>query len=552
MSPSSVIRRSAMAVMLLLAMLSNTITVSAQDSTPVASPDAEGQLADIDCPDLGPSAPRDLTAGEDFTCAVLTVPQDHGEPDGPHLELFVIRLLSTSEDPAPEPIIFLAGGPGQGGSSQLAQFSDELPEPIASYSSLLETHDVVLIDQRGTGLSRPSLACPADLAMTGTPEATPESQGGQAPSQFDPDNAIDLYGDCDEALTDAGVDLALFDTEQNAADIDALRQALEAEAVNLFGTSYGSWLAQAIMRNHPGTVRSVVLNSPVPPQSNLFAGQLIAFQSALDASQSGCKSDPQCILASPDLENQLARIVAELNARPLTVTIEDPMSGQPVDLTVDGSFFLFVIYQMHFIGPFVPLVAPLIAAVSEGEDAGLVELLPVLLSATAGISSGFYYSVICQDEVPFTSEEEVLAQAEAAGVSQFVIENGSGSASTGAFDVCADWNLPASPPIENEPVTSDVPALIVTGAYDPITPTAYGEELLTTLSNATLVESGIAGHDPLSTSGACGIDVMRSFLVDPEAELETSCLTTVSPDFSPELPAGEGTPAASPEATPAT
>lgn len=548
MARTSAVRRSAMTVML-LAMLSNTTAALAQDSTPVASPGAASQLTDIECPDLGPSAPKDLTAGEDFTCAVLTVPEDHDEPDGPQLELFVIRLPSTSDDPAPEPIIFLAGGPGQAGNVQLVQFSNELPEPAASFTPLLETHDVVLIDQRGTGLSQPSLACPADLAMAATPEATPASQTAQPPTQLGAESAVDLYGDCDEALTDAGVDLTSFNTNQNAADIDALRQALGADTVNLFGTSYGSWLAQAVMRDYPDTVRSVVMNSPVPLQSNLFAGQLIAFQTALEASQSGCQTDPQCALAYPDLENQLAQVVAALNAQPLTVTIEDPMSGQPTDVPVDGSLFLFVVYQMHFIGPFVPLVAPLIASVAEGQGEGLAELLPVVLSATAGISHGFQYSVLCQDEVPFTSAEEVLAEAEDAGVSQFVIDNG--TVSTDIFDLCADWDLPASPPIENEPVTSDVPALIVTGVFDPITPTAYGEELLTTLPNATLVESGIAGHDPLSTSGACGVEVMQSFIVDPGAELDLSCLTTARPDFSPEPSSDEGTPAASPEATPA-
>lgn len=536
-----------MAVMLMLAMLANTITVFAQDSTPAASPTSAGdELTDIDCPNLGPSAPKDLTAGEDFTCAVLTVPKDHEEPDGPQIELFVIQLPSTSDDPAPEPIVFLAGGPGQAGNMQLAQFSNELPEPIASFSPLLETHDVVLIDQRGTGLSQPSLACPADLAMAATPEATPADQDAQPQAPSGAESPIDLYGDCDDALTDAGVDLTVFNTSQNAADIDALRQAIGADKVNLFGTSYGSWLAQVVMRDFPDAVSSVVLNSPVPPQSNLFAGQLTAFQGALDASQRGCDADPECAAAFPDLAAQLEQVVADLNAEPLTVTIEDPMSGESVDIPVDGSLFMFVVYQMHFIGPFVPLVAPLIASIAEGEDEGLVELLPVVLSTSAGISSGFYYSVICQDEVPFTSEDEVLAEAEEAGVSQLVIENGSGAVSTDVFELCADWELPASADTENEPVTSDLPTLIVTGVYDPITPNAYGEEILETLSNATLVESGVAGHDPLSSSGTCGVDVIISFVSDPEADLDASCLTDASPDFSPEAPS-DGSPEASPE-----
>lgn len=548
MSQASVARRIALAVMILLAMFPATNAALAQDATPVASPMAGSQLSDIECPDLGPDIPEDLTPNEDFTCAVLTVPANHDEPDAGQLELFVVLLPSRSENPAPEPIIFLAGGPGQAGTVQLPQFSTELPEELASFAPLLDTHNVVLIDQRGTGLSLPSLACPADIVLAATPApgATPETQEGQPQTPGDPELALDLYGECDEVLTEAGVDLTLFNTSQNAADIDALREALGVDRANLFGTSYGSWLAQVVMRDYPEGIRSVVIDSPTPLQSNLFGGQAIGFQTALDASQEGCQADPVCALAYPDLDDQLAQVVTSLNAVPLVVTLEDPMSGESAEIPVDGTLFLAVVYQLHFIGPFVPVVAPLIASVAQGEDEVLADLLPIILTAGAGISSGFYYSVICQDEVPFTPLEEVYIDAEAAGVSELVIENSSEPTSTGAYEICAAWDLPASPAIANEPVTSNVPTLIVTGEFDPITPTAYGEQVVATLSNGTLVESGIGGHAPLSSSGECGVAVVISFLTDPTAELDSTCLTNARADFSPDQPAGEGTPAATP------
>lgn len=314
-----------------------------------------------------------------------------------------------------------------------------------------------------------------------------------------------------------------------------MRRALGAESVNLAGTSYDSWLALAVLRDFPDTVRSVVLNSPVPPQGNLFAGQLVAFQMALDASMEGCERDPECAAAHPDLNLQLVQVVAELNAEPRIVTIEDPGTDRSADVPIDGDTLMFVIYQMHFHGQFIPLVAPLIASAAAGDDRVLAKLLPEVLQANASVSSiGFRYSVLCRDEVAFTSEAEVEAIAEQSGVTDLVIEHGSLASSTGIFDVCAAWDLAASPAIENEPVASDAPALIVTGTYDPITPTIYGDEVLATLPNATLVESGIAGHDPLSTSGQCGVSAMHRFLISPEEPLDTTCLTDGRTDFSPD------------------
>lgn len=489
-------------MLVVLATIGDVSAASAHGETP----DAEPHLTGIDCPDPVLAGPSDLTAGADFTCAMLTVPRDHDDPNGPQLQLFTIGLPSTSETPALEPVIFLAGGPGQAGYPQLAQFSTESPEHTASFAQLRDTHDVILIDQRGTGFSQPSLACPDDEDL-----------------------------DCDDKSTYAGIDLTAFTTRQNAADIDVLRRALGAESVNLVGTSYGSWLALAVLRDFPDTVRGVVLNSPVPPQGNLFAGQLIAFQTALDASMSGCERDPECVAAYPDLDLELVQVIAELNAEPWIVTFEDPGSGRTAEVPIDGDTLMFVIYQMHFHGQFIPFVAPLIASAAAGSDHVLVELLPEVLQASASVSSiGFRYSVLCQDETSFTSEAEVFAFAKSADVSDLVIEHGSLSTLTGIFDVCARWDLPASSSIENEPVISDAPTLIVTGTYDPITPTSYGEDTMATLPNATLVESGIAGHDPLSTSGGCGVDVMHSFLIDPAAVLDTTCLTDVRPDFSPE------------------
>ncbi|HEU0163549.1 MAG TPA: alpha/beta fold hydrolase, partial [Thermomicrobiales bacterium] len=330
-----------------------------------------------------------------------------------------------------------------------------------------------------------------------------------------------------------GIDLGDYTTRQSAADLDFVRQALGAKRVDLLGTSYGTWLALEMMRDYGSKVRSAVLNSPVPPQTDLLGGQIVAFQDSLNEVYKGCAADAQCNAAYPHLETTLTALVKKLNAKPLSVTYKDPTTGKDATGDVDGTTIMSLIYQLVFIGPFVPYVAPLIGTVASGDDSFLSQLVPLLVSSNEGISNGLYYAVMCQDEVPFTSVTAIKAQAKKAKVSQDVIDEGL-SSSEGTIDVCKDWDLKASPDVENTAVTSSIPTLIVTGKFDPITPTSYGKLLETTLSNATLITSPVAGHDPASTTGTCGVGIIHRFLNEPADKLDTSCLKDLSLDFSPQ------------------
>lgn len=525
--------------LLLLTTFGQIATVNAATASAVAPdlPDPYPTLAEVPsiektrCPFAKGDLPSDLSGPSDLVCGTITVPEDHAKPDGPTITLFLVKIPGSSKDAKTSPLFVLAGGPGQGASDAVGQFSTEVQDPIASWQPLAQGRDVILVDQRGTGHSEPSLLCPADRATPGAENPGAESTPIPSGNESDNQSAVDVYGDCAQALTDEGIDLETYTTRQSAADLDLVRQALGARQIDLLGTSYGTWLALEMMRYYPDTVRSAILNSPVPPQSDLLAGQLIAFQDSLDAVYAGCKADTRCNAAFPNLERTLTRTVKELNRNPREVTYKDPTTNKKETAPIDGQTFMSLVYQLVFIGPFIPFVPPLVSTVSQGNDELLSQLLPILAASGEGISTGLYYAVMCQDEIPFSSMNEIERQAEDAGVTQDVIDEGVAS-SQGTFNVCKAWDLPASPAIENTPVTSDIPALIVTGRFDPITPTSYGKELLKTLPNGVMIESPIAGHDPASTSGACGVDIMEQFLRHPRVELDTSCLDDLSIDFS--------------------
>lgn len=521
--------------LLLLTTLGQIATVNVATASAVAPalPDPYPALSTVPaiektrCPFAKDDLPSDLSGPSDLVCGTITVPEDHANPDGPTITLFLVKIPGSSKDSSRAPLFVLAGGPGQGASDAVGQFSTEVQDPIASWHPLAQGRDVILVDQRGTGRSEPELLCPADLATPGADNPGAES----TPIPSENESAVDVYGDCAQALTDEGVDLETYTTRQSAADLDLVRQALGAKQVDLLGTSYGTWLALEMMRYYPDSVRSAVLNSPVPPQTDLLAGQLIAFQDSLDAVYKGCAADVRCDASFPNLERLLQRTVKELDSNPRDVQYKDPTTNKQETAPIDGQTFMSLVYQLVFIGPFIPFVAPLVGSVAQGEDELLSQLLPILASSGEGIATGLYYAVMCQDEIPFSSMDEIEQQAKDAGVTQDVIDEGLAS-SQGTFDVCKAWDLPASPAIENTAVTSDIPTLIVTGKFDPITPTSYGKELLKTLPNGVMIESPIAGHDPASTSGTCGVDIMEQFLEHPRVELDTSCLDDLSIDFS--------------------
>ncbi|MGI8406580.1 MAG: alpha/beta fold hydrolase [Thermomicrobiales bacterium] len=535
MHATHVIGRWVLAIALLLTTSGQIASVAAstlqQAASPVASPGATppARIEPEHCPFAKDQVPTDLVEGKNFRCGTLKVPADHAQPGGATITLLVTVITSTNKKPSANPLFVLAGGPGQGASDQLGQFSKKVQPPIATWAPFRDTHDIVLVDQRGTGHSDPSLLCPADLTATPSPGVAVVPTAATESAQ----TAVSVYGDCAKALIAEGADLSTFTTAQSAADLDSVRQALGARQIDLVGTSYGTWLALEVMRNYPQTVHSEILNSPVPPQADLFLGRLLAFDESLTATFAGCEADPQCNAAYPKLDKQLSKTVAELNQNPRTVPYTDPTTGKKDDTPIDGNTFMDLVYQLDFIGPFIPLVAPLIESVANGNDDLMSQLLPILALSSEGISTGLYYSVMCQDEIPFISAREIAAAAKAANVRPEILAGSVEDDVSGTFALCREWGLPASPSIESQPVNSDVPTLIMSGKFDPIIPHSYGEELAKTLPNSTLVQSPIAGHDPLSTSGSCGVAIASSFLMNPGAKVDASCMKKLRIDFSP-------------------
>ncbi|HWK81432.1 MAG TPA: alpha/beta hydrolase, partial [Thermomicrobiales bacterium] len=252
-----------------------------------------------------------------------------------------------------------------------------------------------------------------------------------------------------------------------------------------------------------------------------------------DAVFEACADDPDCDAANPDLARTYERVVTDLNKEPMLITYEDPDTGEERTEYANGDVFASLVYQLVFFSIYIPYAPPLITSVAAGEGDVFGALVPLLITASDGLGIPLHYAVMCQDEIPYIDEDEVMENIEDADVSQAVIDDELASMES-YTEICDAWDLPPSGEISNEPVVSDIPTLIVTGRFDPITPTFDGELLLDNLSNAVLVESPVASHSPLQMSGQCGVDIAIAFLDAPRKELDTSCLDDLTLDMSPD------------------
>lgn len=513
-------------------------SAASAQGTPGATPanlESDATFETDACPFPVPDA---FVEGESLECGFLTTPLFHAEPEGEQVRLFVIRLTSPASDKLGTPLVYLAGGPGQGGSTQLSGYLPDGP-----LRPLLEQQDVILVDQRGTGYSEPGLFCSTD-AGPGIPGLTPQEGGTPASASPAPTAqpesspaAANLFvpdvEGCRASFEEQGIDLTAFSSAESAADINDVRVALGYEQIDLFGASYGTQLGLVIERDFPSIVRAAVLSSPLPPAANRYSGQVVAFDQSLDRTIAQCEADPVCAAANPDLSANFDLAVEQLTAEPIEVEILDPATGASLgSVPLDGTSFAFSIYQSLLFAPFVANVPSLITAAVNGETEPFGAILGVAFSGvTSTIATGLSNTIICTEENAFVNPEEENAIIADAGVRE-TLANSESFNLVAAFEwICGIWDLPAADPVETEPVVSDVPTLVVTGEFDPITPPSYGELAVETLENGYLIEIPGASHDPATTSG---VQLIVDFLDDPSQRPDTSAVEQNQVDFSPE------------------
>jgi len=309
---------------------------------------------------------------------------------------------------------------------------------------------------------------------------------------------------------------------ENSADLEDLRRALGYGPWNLVGISYGSRLALTAMRYRPETIRSMVLDSAVPLQSNFMVEVFSSFQNSLNSLFAQCAADTACNAAYPKLDHAYDAVVARLNANPAQVPIIDPQTEQVVTyLPVSGVDFSLVLLELSYDTSDITILPLLIAATNMGNYELLGVILGLTLASPGGnLSFGMHVAVQCNEDVTFASSRDFVVARDknrrASPLAHIITFN------EAYLDVCAAWGLTPPDPADNYPVHSDLPTLIIGGTNDPITPPNYAASAAETLSRSTIVLYPRGGHSS-STSSPCLATIMAAFYNDPNQRPDSSC-----------------------------
>jgi pimeloyl-ACP methyl ester carboxylesterase len=413
-------------------------------------------------------------------CGHLVRALDPAEPQGRKIDLHFAVLPALARHKKPDPVFFLAGGPGQS--------AIELAGPVGRMLARLgNRRDIVLIDQRGTGLSAP-LECEEQAPTSALAE------------QIDPALQARRLSACRQMLMRLPHgDLRHFTTTIAAADVDAVRQALGAAQANLVAASYGTRLALEVMRLFPATVRRAVLDGVAPPDMMLPQASAADTQATFDALFAACKAEAACKGRYPMLRDDWHGLLASL---PRTVILAQPLTGKAETVLLSRDM-LFALVRVALYAPIIASALPAaIHRASLGDFTPLVGLSSAVGGGRTGaVAQGMHFSVICSEDVPRMSKAPPTPDF-GAGLAPLYHE------------VCRDWPRGSVPAAFYSLPNAQSATLLLSGGLDPVTPPRHAERVagsLGLLARHEVVPN--AGHGLLSLG--CVRDVVFHFIDAP-------------------------------------
>ncbi|MFT4248873.1 MAG: alpha/beta fold hydrolase [Pseudomonas sp.] len=434
-------------------------------------------------------------------CATLQVAENPAAPQGRHIGLKIAWLEVGDDGPGePDPVFFVAGGPGQSATESAGLIAPALAE-------VSKKRDVFLVDQRGTGGSHPLTCTGAD----GKPLAAPDD------ADASPGAIADYARRCAAALQ-GRADPRFYTTTEAIGDLDAVRAALGVDRINLIGVSYGTRVVQHYAAAHPQHTRAIVIDGVVP--NDLVAGGEFAttFEDAIGLQAEQCRSLPACARRFPtDTREQLRSTMARLRQAPVEVEYRDPGTGEIERGKVTADTVTGLAFAFSY-APQTASLLPLILDEAAHGRYGPLMSLAGLASRSIGdsMNRAMQWSVICAEDADryrvLDGTRPTLLGPDVASM---------------FFAACPAWPTGTRPPGFTDPLHSDVPALLLSGALDPVTPPRYAEQVLKGLPNGRHLVAPGQGHNVMALG--CIPTLMGQFIDQGNARsLDARCVDTLS------------------------
>ncbi|HEY6251556.1 MAG TPA: alpha/beta hydrolase [Candidatus Angelobacter sp.] len=443
-------------------------------------------------------------------CGTFEVFEDRAAKSGRKIKLHIVVLPALGPAPAPDPVFVFQGGPGGAASDLAADASSSYLREVRDH------HDLVFVDQRGTGQSNP-LNC--DVGD-------------------DPEDLQSFFGEllppekiraCRQKLEKVA-DLRMYTTPIAMDDLDDVRTALGYNKINLAGASYGTIAAQAYMRQHPDHVRAVLLAGVATPaikQPLLFAR---AAQHALDLLFEDCAADSACHAAYPNLQEEFRQVLARFDKGPLEVEFKHPSTQKNQRILLARGNFVERIRLLLYSTSSAAYV-PFILHRFYQNDYLTFETAAIISNVGGEIARGMYFTVTCSEGVPFISDQELARETQNTFVGDYRVRV--------HREACKLWPRGAVEAAFIEPVKSLAPVLMISGEADGSTPPWYGEAAMKYLPNGRQLKIRYYGHQ---MDEQCVWNIISPFLEKGTTEgLDTSCTAAIRrPPFAHQLPALQG------------
>ncbi len=442
-------------------------------------------------------------------CGWLEVPERWDLTDDADTIRLHVGIFSAGPSDA-APVVYLEGGPGGDALENIASSFDVL------FGQLVVKHDVIILGQRGTGSAEPELRC--DNVLDLSRDLLDDTSGVEGQLvQYQ-----DAYNDCALGFTALGIDTSAYNSVQNAHDVEALRMALGYEQWNVLGISYGTRLGQTLMRLYPDGLRAVILDSVVPTERDPSVDIPATGERAFEALWDGCAASPSCNENYANLEERFFSLVEALDEAPLEFVAQDVLSGQTFPAIVDGTVLMDETFGALYSVESFAAVPELVGQLEAGDTSGIATLVSQSVTSEPFFADGMFWSVECNEEVPFITDEST--ESGAAIDSRYdrltPPENADFLAS-----ICGSFESGVAPDVEDEAVNSDLPTLLMGGSYDPITPPLDTASLLETMPNAFFFEYPNIGHAAMTDP--CAQDMALAFLADPSVAPADACIADI-------------------------
>jgi len=403
---------------------------------------------------------------QEALCGSHTVFENRATAQGRQIDIQFAVLPAVDETSEPDPLVFFAGGPGQA-SMEMAQFV------ATAFPSVIESRDVVLIDQRGMGSSHP-LDCEE-------PEDTPWTLTTEERRQL----TREVLTGC---LTELDADVTLYTQDLANEDIHEILLALGYDKVNLYGVSWGTRSALLYAHQFPEHVRTTILDGSLPLSNSAPLHAAADGERALNELLTDCDEDPACADAFPTLRQDFQSAWQRLGTDGESVTFSDPTTGETQTLLLTQGAFGEMLRSILYSSDLSRIAPIIIHQVANDDYRGLMGVAAFLTGATSGgMTLGASLTIFCSEEVARMEATELEQEAAPRLLGHQILTD----IKTG----CEVWPQAPLPAIYKEAVRSEAPTLILSGEVDPITPPRWGEEIAKALPNSLHLVAPATGHN---------------------------------------------------------